>query len=112
MGKVEGTEQNTCHSILQIQRESLRHMPEEEGWQESMEAVHNILSESDLKQMMPDMGYVDPGMALEEYETNGQGGLDALLTALDGSSEVTSSWAGCFVARRRKLAQPCLNLIS
>ena len=54
-----------------------------------MEVVHDALSESDLSQLMPDLGYVDPGMALQEYETNGQGGLDALLTALDGSSEVS-----------------------
>lgn len=78
---------------LQIQRESLAHTPGEAGWQESMEVVHDALSESDLSHSMPELGYVDPGMAFQEYENNGQGGLDALLTALDGSSEVNPSFS-------------------
>ena len=55
-----------------------------------MEVIHDALSESDLSHSMTELGYVDPGMAFQEYENNGQGGLDALLTALDGSSEVMS----------------------
>lgn len=54
-----------------------------------MEAVHDSLSESEGCQAMPELGHVDPGRALQEYETNGQGGLDALLTALDGSPQVS-----------------------
>ena len=74
--------------MMQVTRESLRHLPEEEGWQATMGAVHDALSESPLSQCMPELGQVEPGMALQEYEANGQGGLDALLSALDESSAV------------------------
>lgn len=53
-----------------------------------MHAVHDTLAGSSLNDSMPELGHVDPVMALEEYETNGQGGLDALLSTLDKSSEV------------------------
>lgn len=66
----------------------MQHIPQEAGWCESMETVHDALADSPLRQSMPELGHIDPGMALQEYETNGQGGLDALLSALDGTSEV------------------------
>ena len=82
---------------MQIQRESLSHVPGEEQWAATLQEVHDGLSESELSQSMPELGFVDPGTAFQEYESNGQGGLDALLTALDGSSEVHKRLAKSFM---------------
>ena len=74
--------------LLQIQRESLVHMPDAEGWERMMQPVHDSLSESAGGRAAPQLGRVNLAMALQEYESNGQGGLDALLEALDSSSDV------------------------
>ena len=64
------------------------HLPDAEGWERMMQPVHDSLSESAGGAAVPQLGQVNPAMALQEYESNGQGGLDALLEALDSSSDV------------------------
>ena len=64
-----------------------------------MQPVHDVLRESNTCHSIPALEPVDPGMALEEYESRGQGGLDALLAALDAESTVrlfsTKPWRIC-----------------
>lgn len=66
----------------------MQHVPGKDAWQDGMTSLHDQLAESSSDQRMPELGAVDPSKALQEYEINGQGGLDALLSALDGSMEV------------------------
>ena len=65
-----------------------------------MQPVHDSLSESAGGRAAPQLGQVNPAMALQEYESNGQGGLDALLEALDSSSDVRFLLHICSILRR------------
>lgn len=53
-----------------------------------MEGIHDGLQDSAASGGLPSLGHVDPSMALQEFESNGQGGLDALLAAMDASDKV------------------------
>jgi hypothetical protein len=55
-----------------------------------MEPVHDALSDCGGEGEPPSLGRVDPQMAYREFETNGQGGLDALLATLDGSDQASA----------------------
>jgi len=53
-----------------------------------MAPVHDALSECGGEgSEPPSLSRVDPQMALREFESDGQGGLDALLANLDGSDQ-------------------------
>ena len=54
-----------------------------------MQPVHDVLRESNTSMSIPQLEPVDGNTALQEYETHGQGGLDALLAALDAESTVS-----------------------
>ena len=73
-------------------------MPDESGWVDMMQPVHDVLRESNTSRSIPELETIDPSKALEEYESYGQGGLDALLAALDAEATVRHSpFSICFV---------------
>ena len=92
---IEFTGSKEC-LLLQVCRQGIQHLPDAAGWREMMQPVHDSLEPIAAAQPMPQMGHVDPGMAFQEYETNGQDGLDGLLAALDGGigSEVSRVFGG------------------
>ncbi|KAK9806829.1 hypothetical protein WJX72_004058 [[Myrmecia] bisecta] len=68
---------------FQVLRDTLCHIPDEQGWRDMMEPVHDSLQPSATAGACQPLSPVDPGTALEEYSMNGQAGLDGLLAALD-----------------------------
>lgn len=73
--------------VLQIRRHGMSHSPDRQQWQDIMEGVHEQLQEPGQAHELP-LGHIDPLTAFEEYGSNGQGGLDALLAALEDRTEV------------------------
>ena len=64
----------------------MQHRPDNTGWQHIMQPVHDLLKESAASRELPPLEHVDPSVALREFESSGQGGLDALLAAFDSES--------------------------
>jgi hypothetical protein len=81
----------SVHFNRQVERESLAHVPDEAGWRTLMQPVHDSLCgcSGDAGDAGGHVSFkVNPAAALQEFVMNGQEGLDDLLAALDGGSQV------------------------
>ncbi|KAK9847737.1 hypothetical protein WJX84_001736 [Apatococcus fuscideae] len=69
---------------VKVERTSQEHVPDREQWDQQMGPLPATLKQTNEAS---ELSNVDPAMALDEYNSNGQDGLDDLLAILDGDNQ-------------------------